>query len=356
MDFWFVKLSQSRKHDGPWSAMVVAVLSSPRRPLAATRRTRFPYSTAIYSTPISFFALTFICIYVVTTFTASAFMSAMATSNPLVVATRLHLGHASHPPSSSQLYEILSSFDRLAVTVGADHAVIAVDADEKFEGFDLIDEVAKICKSLRVDETHAPLHTIIHVLPVTPWGKFVPALNAIVSWSAKHEARYLLLASAEVQLTKSVIEVMKQKFDVEKTLVVGTVLPGHEYKSTGRGDEVEVALTGRTTPWNTNAIWNVPKLALTGFLLISEGLHPDEDGREGASGVEEVCTIATLQRILQPNHAQAKLVSIPGATWGQDFENDEKRKEWHEKKMMSKYTRAKKQLDLLGLSGTVTHC
>lgn len=281
---------------------------------------------------------------------------------PLVVATRLHLGHASHPPSSSQLFETLSSFAQLVSTIDADHAVVAVDAYEKFEGFDLIDEVTKICKTLRVSktlkfgETDAPLHTIIHVLPVTPWGKFVPALNAIVNWSAKHEARYLLLASAEVQMTKSVIEVMKQKLDLEKTLVVGTVLQGHEYKSTGRGDEVEVALTGRTTPWNTNALWNVPKLALTGFLLVSEGLHPGEDGREGASGVEEVCTIATLQRILQPNNAQAKLISIPGATWEQDFEDDEKRREWHEKKMMSKFTRAKIQLDLLGLSGTVIHC
>jgi len=294
--------------------------------------------------------LTFISIY------TSTIMSSAATANPLVVATRLHLGHASHPPSSSQLFETLSSFAQLASTVHADYAVVAVDAGDKFEGFDLVGEVAKICKSVRVGETDSPLHTAINVLSVTPWGKFVPALNAIVSWSAKHKARYLLLASAEMKMTKEVMEVMKQKLDLEKTLVVGTVLQGHEYTSAGRGEEVEVELTGRTTPWNTNAIWNVPKLALTGFLLVSEGLHQGEDGREGSSGVEEVCTIATLQRILQPHNAQAKLVSIPGATWEQDFENDEKRRDWHEKKMMSKFTRAKAQLELLGLSGRVIHC
>merc|ERR1711937_370402 len=127
--------------------------------------------------------------------------------------------------------------------------------------------------------------------------------------------------------------VMKRKLDLETTLVVGTALQGHEYKKTtdhGQGEEVEVELTGRTTPWNTCSLWNVPKLALTGFLLVSEGLHPEEDGREGSGGVEEVVAIATLQRILQPSHAQAKLVSIPGTSWGQDFD-DEKRREWHER-------------------------
>jgi len=294
---------------------------------------------------------------------ATAKMSS-PTTNPLAIATRLHLGHASHPPPTSQLFETLSSFAQLASTVGADHAVVAVDAEEKLEGYDLITEVTKICKTLNGEgETSddsmvpkpAPLHMPIHVLPVTPWGKFVPALNAIVSWCARKGAQYLLFASAEVQLTEKVMEVMKQKLDLENTLVVGTVLQGHEYNNSADG-EVEVELTGRTTPWNTCALWNVPKLALTGFLLVSDGLHPEEDGREGSGGVEEACTIATLQRILQPSNAQAKLVSIPGTSWGQDFGNDEKRREWHERKMMSKFTRAKRQLDLMGLSGTVTHC
>ncbi|KAL7524336.1 hypothetical protein ACHAXR_000533, partial [Thalassiosira sp. AJA248-18] len=253
----------------------------------------------------------------------------------------------------TQLFQTLSSFQQIASAIGADHAVVAVDAEEKLEGYDLQEEVTKICKTLASGgENIIP----IHVLPVTPWGKFVPALNAIVIYGARIGARYLLMASAEVQLTEAAMDVMKQKLDLEHTLVVGMVLQGHDYKSTNGEEETVVELTGRTTPWNTCSLWNVPKLALTGFLLVSEGLHPEEDGREGSGGVEEVCTIATLQRILQPHNAQAKLVSIPGTSWGQDFANDEKRKEWHERKMMSKFTRAKRQLDLLGLSGTVIHC
>ena len=275
--------------------------------------------------------------------------SSSSSSSALAIATRLHLGYASHPPPNSQLVETLSSFARLASTVGATHAVVAVDSEDKLEGYSLVNEVRQICNTLLDNETRV----MIHVLPVTPWGKFVPALNAIVSWCARqNNTQYLLLVSAEVQMTSDAINCLKSKMDIDTTLVVGAVLQGHQHYDTS--DDVE--LTGRTTPWNTLALWNLPKLALTGFLLVSEGLHPDVDGKEGAAGVEEVCTIAMLQKIL-PNSAQAKLVSIPGGVqWGQDFGDDEGRKEWHEKKMMSKVTRAKRQLDLMGLSGSCKHC
>ena len=274
-----------------------------------------------------------------------------SSSNSLAIATRLHLGHASNPPPNSQLVETLSSFAQLASTVKAEHAVVAVDAEDKIEGYSLVNEVRKILKNYG---------TAIHVLPITPWGKFIPALNAIVCWSARQDAQYLLLVSAEVKMTSDAMDALKNEMDVDTTLVVGAVLQGHQHHNTADdndgGGENEVELTGRTTPWNTLALWNLPKLALTGFLLVSEGIHPDENGNEGAAGVEEVCTIATLQKILPSNTAQAKLRSISGVQWGQDFGDDEGRKEWHERKMMSKVTRAKRQLDLMGLKGTVLHC
>jgi len=274
-----------------------------------------------------------------------------SSSNSLAIATRLHLGHASNPPPNSQLVETLSSFAQLASTVKAEHAVVAVDAEDKIEGYSLVNEVRKILKNYG---------TAIHVLPITPWGKFIPALNAIVCWSARQDAQYLLLVSAEVKMTSDAMDALKNEMDVDTTLVVGAVLQGHQHHNTADdndgGGENEVELTGRTTPWNTLALWNLPKLALTGFLLVSEGIHPDENGNEGAAGVEEVCTIATLQKIFPSNTAQAKLRSISGVQWGQDFGDDEGRKEWHERKMMSKVTRAKRQLDLMGLKGTVLHC
>ena len=117
----------------------------------------------------------------------------------------------------------------------------------------------------------------------------------------------------------------------------------------------EVELTGRTCPWNTFALWNLHKLSLTGFLQISEGLH---NGEEGIAGIEEVCTIATLQTILSYNEAKAKLIKMElpeEVLWGQEFDGDEARREWHERKMQSKEFRARRQLELMGLSGRVLH-
>mmetsp|Transcript_2222 Transcript_2222/g.3849 ORF Transcript_2222/g.3849 Transcript_2222/m.3849 type:complete len:286 (-) Transcript_2222:54-911(-) len=280
--------------------------------------------------------------------------SSISKRNSLAIATRLHLGHASNPPPTSQLVETLSSFAHLASTVKAEHVVVAVDAEDKIEGYSLVNEVRAICRN-----TLPKNGTAIHVLPITPWGKFIPALNAIISWSARQHAQYLLLVSAEVKMTSDAMDALKNKMDVDTTLVVGAALQGHQHYNTtddngGAGSEVE--LTGRTTPWNTLALWNLPKLALTGFLLVSEGLHTDENGNEVEAGVEEVCTIATLQKILPSNTAQAKLLSTPGVQWGQDFGDDEGRKEWHERKMMSKVTRAKRQLELMALKGAVLHC
>jgi hypothetical protein len=45
-------------------------------------------------------------------------------------------------------------------------------------------------------------------------------------------------------------------------------------------------------------------------------------------------------------------------SWGtEDFGDNANRREWHERKMKSQCARAKRQLDLLGLSdGVVIHC
>jgi hypothetical protein len=219
----------------------------------------------------------------------------------------------------------------------------------------------------------------IRVLPMTPWGRFVPALNAIAAHCADAGVRHLLVASAEVQLVRGAMDVLVSRLDDDdndvggETLVVGAALRGHDYRGGGCGGGAaavvgaEVELTGCTAPWNTCALWVVPKLALMGFLLVSEGLHPEESNDDGgggtgtlhsAAGVEEVLTIAVMQRILSPRRARAKLVALPRmVSWEEDFGNDAGRKEWHKRKMESKFARARRQLDLLGLNdGVVMHC
>ena len=92
-------------------------------------------------------------------------------------------------------------------------------------------------------------------------------------------------------------------------------------------------LTGQTTPWNTLALWNVRKLVLTGFLAVADGVKiPDRSD----AGVEEVTCIATLQHLLSPDLAVAKVVRIPGLQWDTKNFEDEERRQWHERKMKSK--------------------
>ena len=277
-------------------------------------------------------------------------------NNPLVVvATRLHLGNAAAPPDADKLEETISGFARFCASLSSSEendsgkttrcqAVIAVDATPQIEGYDYVQAVEAVCQKA----TEFP----ILVLPVTPWGKFVPALNALVSYATKEiQAPYILFVSAETKAPKETIQSLVQEIEHDKdTLVVGALLSGHTYDPT----TLLVALNGRTSPWNTLAIWNLSKLALTGFHLVSDGLLTDDES-EPSFGVEEVMAIAVLQKLLGADHAKAKLLKLDGVHWESHFDGDPQRQQWHEQKMNSKVERAERQLQLLGLSGVVHH-
>lgn len=57
-------------------------------------------------------------------------------------------------------------------------------------------------------------------------------------------------------------------FDAD-TLVAGWAMEGHRFV------EGEQRLDGRTTPWNTLALWDTHKLGLLGFPLIGDGVGDD---------------------------------------------------------------------------------
>lgn len=52
-----------------------------------------------------------------------------------------------------------------------------------------------------------------------------------------------------------------------------------------RGGGRKVALTGRTVPWNTFAVWRLRELGLLGFPLIGDGTAEDR----AMGGVEVYC-------------------------------------------------------------------
>jgi len=293
----------------------------------------------------------------------------------LVVATRLHLGNAAAPPSVEKMQQQVANFANFVATSCAQAlaeiimdenkneapsivAVIAVDATPKMAHFDYVAAIQDASNQL--EGAIRPF-----VLPVTPWGKFVPALNALISF-AKGEchADFILFVSAETTAPTSAITTLCQhvmtKDHIQDTLVAGALLGGHEYHNNHHDspekskDNVVVELTGRTSPWNTLALWNLNKLALTGFQLVSDGLLTD-DLLAPSFGIEEVMAIATLQTLLGGHEkAKAKLIQLPDVEWSQEFEDEERRK-WHEQKMNSKVERASRQLDLVGLTGKVYH-
>lgn len=318
----------------------------------------------------------------------------------IILATRIHLGKQSKPPEQSKLRDILASFLQTSRCIQAAKSVIAVDPEERIAGYDLVHAIQTALqdardslettssgddhKNSRENDDDAPCSTSAsrqsfpppcEILQVTPWGNFTPALNALTMWACQNQIDYgntvIMFISAETCITrKETIDALTCHMDRD-TLVVGAALPGHDYKgykttkSTTKVIEAtnihndepqQIELNGRTCPWNTLAIWNLNKLALAGFPLVSEGIHRDQNGARVAAGIEEVATVLLHQKIHGALHNCAKLVKVDGVEWEEDFRGDEKRKRWHEEKMKSKYERAEVQRSMLGgMKGVVFH-
>lgn len=328
----------------------------------------------------------------------SSSSSSPSGSTSLIVATRLHLGQSQHPPTDlddkvAGFYKFCAESCASSPTgVTGTMGVIAVDATPKIPGYDLVQAVQAACDKAMASSSSSSTATRLRVLPVTPWGKFVPALNALVQFAAtamspplyaaeenkkddsssnnakdsSNTCRHqILFCSAETACSAHAVQTLQSHLQAD-TAVVGACLPGHDYQynkgpttvTGGNGADNVVELNGRTSPWNTLALWDLRKLALTGFLLVSDGLLSDDE-TDPSFGIEEVVATCLLQKLLGPVNAKSKLVQLTTPSdqvdWNQEFD-DPDRKKWHEQKMMSKVTRAARQLELTGLSGVVHHC
>ena len=186
----------------------------------------------------------------------------------------------------------------------------------------------------------------ITVIPVTPWGKFVMPLNALVLAAIGSGADSILFASAEFPPSKQVVDGLAF-YLTKSTLVVGARLPEHDFN-----EALNENANGKQVPWNAYSLWNLKILALTGFLLIGDSpFDPDN------AGVEELTTIATLQ-YLTYNRADAILLAVDGIPGEWDTRGwSAARHVAHEKKMASKVERPAAQMKCLGpnLKAVVHH-
>ncbi|KKS15997.1 MAG: hypothetical protein UU71_C0010G0019 [Parcubacteria group bacterium GW2011_GWB1_41_6] len=240
----------------------------------------------------------------------------------VVVATRFFETKAEEKAKKDAREKILK-FSGAALAAGAERVLIAVNVGQDVS-----------------DALNLAYPVGVMAFPVQPWGKFAPPLNGILTKGRKFWAGgdWLLLASAEVVLTKEAIEVMVSHMTSE-TLVVGAALEGHQYEPGFHNPA-----TGRQTPWNTLALYNASKLWNGGgFPIFGDG-PVDEPAN---AGVEEVVTIAMIQ-----SHAAyaAKMVKVPGQKWDTSGFTDE-RLAAHEKKMTSKNSRPARQLEVARFQG-----
>ncbi|MGD1699119.1 hypothetical protein [Dapis sp. BLCC M229] len=229
----------------------------------------------------------------------------------IIVGTRIYSVSNSH----SKLYQ-LESWCKNTLKY-ADHVVIATNDR-------LFNEISQIVSGF--ENQVSPL--LIH-----PWTGFTHPLNAIVVEANFQGAHKLLLQSLEVYVSSKDVEKLNA-YLTSDTLVVGAKMISNH-----GADRVGVQpIDGMNSPWNTLALWNLSKLNVTGFLGISSGLIKDIPG-----GMEEVSTISLLQQ-LYPNEARAKLIALSDLKWITNW-RCEKRKNFHEEKMNSKFLRAERQLE-----------
>jgi hypothetical protein len=174
----------------------------------------------------------------------------------LAIATRLHLGRALEPPSKDCILKTISNLDQMAAAATTTTetldplevtVVIAVDATPKLEGYDYVqavrDTVVEYFSGEKGLSSSSSVYKRIEILPVTPWFKFVPALNALVIFAKSQlDADLIMFVSAEVNVSPPTIRTLCCHVTNDKNVIVaGAALNGHQYAGEGQ----KVPLTGR---------------------------------------------------------------------------------------------------------------
>jgi hypothetical protein len=135
--------------------------------------------------------------------------STTTSTSRVLVATRIHGQEttAATPFDGAKLRAFLRS------AVGyADAVAVAVEVADVFHPNLLVavQDVAKEFGDCAID-----------VLPVTPWGRFVPALNAALAFALQRDFSHILFLSLEMDLTPPAFRALFANFDPADDLVVG---------------------------------------------------------------------------------------------------------------------------------------
>lgn len=194
-----------------------------------------------------------------------------------------------------------------------------------------------------------PAGKTLTIIPVNPWGRYVEPLNAIFSQAATDGYEAVFSVNTEHHPTDEALGALTEHL-TEDTLVVGAWLPVfHEELPPG-----EYEMNGMRAPTDAFMLVRVQKLALFGFLSVSEAPWvscpidklgtPDDPAMKTAAGIKEVPTFSLIQEKLGHDQAKVKLVlGVTGA--GRDTASlTGARKEVDDAKRRSALERAAEQL------------
>lgn len=177
-------------------------------------------------------------------------------------------------------------------------------------------------------------HKSVEIFGVSPWQRFVPALNALVYKATIAGMEYLLFQSIETVLPPDGVSRLTAHIN-DKSICVGAAFPGQHNFKPGRIVEGD----GLTVPWNTCAIWALELLGRWGFFLEADNIS--------TTGMEDGLTLAFLQE--RYPWAEASLIEIPGIKWDVEFDGRTDKQFYQRKKMESKVPSLKSHLDRLNL-------
>jgi hypothetical protein len=193
-----------------------------------------------------------------------------------------------------------------------------------------------------IDHLNSRCDEKVNIFAVTPWGMFMPALEALLKQASVAGFSKLLCVSVEVEIDTLALTALDNEVS-EATLVAGLRMQGHQFKLG------ENTCNGEHSPWNTAALWRIRNgLDRIGFASSGEA-HADPTGEN--AGVEEVSTIAIYQKLYAD--CSAVLIHTDEVAWDTDRSS---RPDGLGKKLRTKNPRAAWQLEHAGLEpGRVHH-
>lgn len=190
--------------------------------------------------------------------------------------------------------------------------------------------------------------TINHFV-VSPWGKFVPPLNALIMAVFDQDYDWALFASGHYAPERRSLDVLL-RYAKDDMLMVGARLPEHDFDHLSN-DGIHFHANGRQIPWLTYALVNLHHASRIGLQNVSD--------LGDTAGVEEIVFCTAQQRLNKSLRTMSPCVALvdtgqfPGMNtdgWNED------RHSKHDKKMATKVHRPQAQLRMLGLEGpTVQH-